>query len=171
MSDVTAAVVGAVAVTCIPVFAWFSRRATKEGRLLLRVDRLGKAYALMPDSDEKGTFEMHLRSAVAAVNDWLDEGNRARRKLQRELSVGAYILGVAAVLIALPFADTEQTPWFPSVLGVVVGIGIALVSFGSSFLLDRGARKTAMRQGRAREEAEASRRMEAIRTGRVPPEI
>ena len=55
MSDVTAAVVGAVAVTCIPVFAWFSRRATKEGRLLLRVDRLGKAYALMPDSDEKVT--------------------------------------------------------------------------------------------------------------------
>ena len=50
MTEIAGSIVGAAVVICIPLIAWFSRRATREGRLMLPVERLGIVYALMPHS-------------------------------------------------------------------------------------------------------------------------
>lgn len=71
MNQLVGAVIGAIAVVSIPLVAWFSRRATREGRLLVRVERLGSAYRVMPASGERTEFEQHLRRAIAHLNDWL----------------------------------------------------------------------------------------------------
>ena len=169
MSEVFAAALGALAVIGIPLVAWFSQRATREGRLLLRVERLGSVYALMPISPEKETFEVHLTGAVADLNAWLDADNAKRRKTIRLVSGWTYAIGVVAVLIALPSVDTAKNPWQSSLLGAVIGVTIAAVTTGASFLLERSARAKSARAAKEREDAAAALRMEALRQGEPMP--
>jgi hypothetical protein len=169
MSEVVGAVIGAIAVVCIPLAAWFSRRATREGRLLLRVERLGSVFALIPDSTEKDTFELHVIGAVADLNSWLDADNAKRRKLIRTINRWTYGIGVLAVFIALPSIDTSANPWQSSVLGTVIGLSIAGVTMGASFLLERSARAKSALAAKAREDAAAALRMEALRQGEPMP--
>lgn len=164
MTEILGAAIGAVAVIAIPLIAWFSRRTTKEGRLLLRVERLGAAYAVMPDSEERAQFEQHLRAAITNLNDWLDVEKRARRKLQRRISVLAYVLGMLLVFIALPFVGPDNSV-ASSVLGIVVGSLIAVVNVVSGLLIERAASTKARREAEAAAAEEQTQRMEAIRRG------
>lgn len=166
MSEVVSAVVGAIAVLSIPLIAWFSRRATREGRLLARVERLGAVYGVMPASDERDEFEQHFRRAISGLNDWLNIEKRARRKLQRQISVAVYVVGVLFVLVAIPLVG-PGTP-AASTLGIVVGVLISLISLGSSYLIDLSAARSAAATA-AKESAKAeTARLDALRRGEAP---
>jgi len=169
MPEVVAAILGALAVIGIPLVAWFSRRATREGRLLLRVERLGSVHALMPASPEKDTFEGYLTAAVADLNTWLNPENAKRRKLIRNINWLTYVVGVIAVILAFPSIDTAANPWQSSVLGVGIGLAIAVVSLGASYLLERNARAESARALEEREQAATALRMDALRHGEPLP--
>lgn len=167
MSQLVGAVIGAIAVVSIPLVAWFSRRATREGRLLVRVERLGSAYGVMPASSERGEFEQHLRRAIAHLNDWLDTEKRARRRLQRQISGIAYVVGVLAVFVAIPLIGPGNSV-ATSILGIVVGSLISIVGFGSTFLLERSATRQAEAGARAEAAAAERVRLDALRRGERP---
>lgn len=169
MSEVIGAVIGAVAVICIPLVAWFSRRATREGRLLLRLERLGSVFALIPDSAEKDVFEVHLTGAAGDLNSWLDADNAKRRKLIRNINRWTYGIGVLAALFALPSIDSAANPWQSSLLGAASGVAIAAVTMGASLLLERSARSKSARAAKEREDAATALRIEALRQGEPMP--
>jgi len=169
MPEFFAAALGALAVVGIPLVAWFSRRATREGRLLLRVEQLGSVFALMPSSPERDIFEVHVTSAIAELNSWLDADNAHRRRLIRNINGWTYCLGVLAVFIALPSIDTTANPWQSSLLGAAIGVTIAIMTMAASFLLERSARSKAARAAKERDEAAAALRMQAIRQGERLP--
>jgi hypothetical protein len=162
MSEVLAAVIGAAAVLVIPLVAWSSQRMTREGRLLLRVNRLGSAFALMPESHEKKAFEAHLRRAIGELNEWVDPTSKAQRAVQRVIGGFLYVLGVAILFLVYELVGVQNT-WLTSLLGVLIGCGIAAVSLMSGAVIQRVAAK--------REEArQQDERMERIRRGEVPGE-
>ncbi|CAO1649202.1 hypothetical protein NYA9BBAC_00222 [Salinibacterium sp. NYA9b] len=169
MSEIFATVLGALAVIGIPLVAWFSRRATREGRLLLRIERLGAAYALMPISPEKDSFEVHLIGAITDLNEWLEADNAKRRKLIRLIHGWIYAIGVIAVFIAIPSLETAERPWQSFLIGSVLGITIAAVTIGASFLLERGARAKSALAAKEREEGAAALRMKALLKGEPIP--
>lgn len=168
MLELVGAVIGAIAVVVIPLVAWSSRRLTKEGRLLLRIERLGSARALMPDSPQRKRFEEHLNQVTSELNEWLDEGNKKRRRVQRRVSIGTYVVGVVAVFLSLPFTSPTD-PWRSSVIGGVIGTLIAVVTLVTSYLLERNARREAERAEMQRAEAEQAKRMDALRSGTPIP--
>ncbi|WP_167041284.1 hypothetical protein [Salinibacterium sp. ZJ454] len=155
---------GVLAVIGTPLLLWFTRRTTREGRLLLRIERLGTAHSLMPDSPEKTTFETHVNRLVADLNVWLDEGNRRRRSIQRSVTWTSYCAGVLAVVASLPFTDPEQ-PWRSTVLGTMIGLAIAATTSVSSYILARNARKELDGVERSQAAAEEAARIEALKMG------
>lgn len=169
MSEIFVAALGVLAVIGIPIVTWFSRRATREGRLLLRVERLGSVYALMPISPEKDIFEVHLIGAITDLNAWLDADNAKRRKLIRLARGSTYAIGVVAVLIALPFMDAAANPWQAFLLGSIIGVASTAVTMGTSFLLEREARAKSALAAKEREDAAAALRMKALRKGEPMP--
>lgn len=166
MTEILGALVGSLAVIGIPIVAWSSRRFTREGRLLLRIERLGSAHALMPNSSEKELFETHVNQVTAELNEWLDEGNRRRRRIQRRVSTSIYVLGMLAVFLSVPFT-TSDDPWRSTTIGVGVGIFIVVATFGSSFLLSRNSRINVEKEARQKEKAEEALRLEALRLGKM----
>ena len=169
MPEVVSALIGAVAVICIPIIAWLFRRSTREGRLLLRVERLGSAHSVMPDSPEKLRFAGYLVGAVNDLNSWLDPENRRRRKLIRRIFGWTYAVGVIAVLLSIPVIDDDSRPWLSSTLGIIIGTGIAVVTMGSSFIIERNARLNAAKALKMIDDTAASERMEAVRRGEASP--
>ena len=168
MTEIAGAIVGAVAVICIPLIAWFSRRATREGRLMLRVERLGSLFALMPDSPERETFKIQLTGAIGNLNAWLNPGNIRRRKIIKRISTAIYLVGVLAALVALPSVDTTKSPWFSSAFGAFVGVAISAASLIAAYILERTARRQASMNEKAVEDAAAELRMDALRRGEMP---
>lgn len=164
MAEILGAAIAALAAIVIPLATWSSRRLTKEGRLLLRVEHLGTARVLMADSEEKTVFETHLNRAVAELNEWLDEGNRKRRRIQFGVSISAYIVGAVVIVFSFSFASS-QSPWFPTAIGALVGALISAITFVTSTLLSRSARVEAEKANSLKEEAEQSQRIEALRAG------
>jgi hypothetical protein len=162
MYELVGPVIGAIAVIGIPLVAWLSRRSTREGRLLMRVERLGTAHALMPDSAEKNSFAVYLVAAISDLNSWLNPDNAKRRRLIRRIFGWTYALGVIAVLISIPAVNDESKPWLPSTLGISIGTGIAAITMGSSFLIERSARRKAALARKRAEDAESQARMEAL---------
>lgn len=169
MPEIIGAVVGALAVIGIPLVAWFARRATREGRLLLRVERLGSVHALMPESPEKSIFEVHLTGALDDLNSWMDLDNVKRRKLIRKINWWTYGIGAVAVLVTLPTIDPTVNPWQASLTGTVIGVAISVVTLGASFVLERSGRKKSAQKAAEREEAVAALRLEALRKGTRAP--
>lgn len=168
MSALVGAIIGAVALICIPLIAWFSRRSTREGRLILRVERLGNVLAVMPDSSERETFKAHVISAVASLNSWLDPDNVRRRKTIRSVSFGTYAFCVVVVGFSALFVDTAKTPWFTSVVGVVLGVLIGAITQGTSLLLERSTRIKKEKALVATENAAAAIRIDAFTRGKFP---
>ncbi|MEO6533823.1 MAG: hypothetical protein ABIO06_09650 [Pseudolysinimonas sp.] len=117
----------------------------------------------MPDSEERTEFEIHLRRAVSQLNDWLDAGRRARRRLQRLISVTTYVVGVLSVFIAIPLIGDKNSAATAAV-GIGVGALVSVVSLGSSYLIERSALK------KARRSAEVLR-LEALSKGEDPARV
>jgi len=72
MEQMWAAIIGAVALVGIPVGAWLSRRFTKEGRLLLRIERLGAVHQVVPDSPQRDALGRRVLLLVEELNEWID---------------------------------------------------------------------------------------------------
>lgn len=167
MSEIYSAVLGAFAITSIPLIAWLSRRATPEGRLTLRVQRLGHVYALMPESPERETFKVHLINAMSNLNEWLDLDWSKLRKKITFISVSAYIVGLIAAILIVRNADA--TAWVRPLVGVGMGLAITTVSVIAAVLLGKTERKRMTRTAHEADEAKAAARMEAVRLGRPLP--
>lgn len=168
MPEIVGAIVGALAVIGIPIAAWLSRRVTQEGRRTLRVERLGGVYALMPESPEKEAFKLHVTDAIASLNLWLDPDNSRRRRIVRRVSTVAYIVGVLVVLVTVPLVSPTKTPLFSSVFGIVIGIVISLITFGTSYILERKTRAEKSREAAEQSKAAAAARMDALLRGEAP---
>lgn len=165
MSEIIGAIVGALAVIGIPIAAWLSHRVTQEGRRTLRVERLGTVYAVMPDSLEKEAFKVHVTDAIASLTSWLDPDNARRRRIVRGVSTVTYIFGVILVLATVPFVGATKNPWFSSVFGIVIGFAVALITFGTSYILERSTRAKKSREAAEQERAAAVARMDALMRG------
>jgi len=163
MLEITGAAIGAIAVICIPLVAWFSRRATPEGRLTLRVERLGRVFAVMPESHEKDAFMPHLTNAIKNLNDWLDPGARKRRRLTQGISALVYFVGIALAVIVVNHVDEPAKQWVSAVVGVVLGVVLAgAVNVTAKILEKIAQRESAIVAARAESDA-AAKRMEALR--------
>lgn len=138
MNEFFAALIGASAVVVVPLVAWLTQRFTQEGRLLIRIDRYGRAFALMPESSERDEFESHLLRSISELNRWLDPSNRRIRLLQRLITWGlgvAMTVILAVVLGVLHIHDPALT--FP--IGLAAGAVVAMISIISGTLLEKSA--------------------------------
>jgi uncharacterized membrane protein YbhN (UPF0104 family) len=159
MSEIIGAVIGTIAVIVIPLFNWLSHRVTREGRLLLRVNRFGATYALMPEGAERDAFARHLNRLIKELNEWLEPANKRRRRAQLVISVLIYIAGVAVALSLFSLIQTH--PWVQVLIGGVAGGLIIWVQEFGSGLIERDKQRADQAR---RDEAEAARH-EAIRRG------
>lgn len=164
METIWGATITALVLLLIPIVGWFSRRATKEGRLTLRVERLGTVYAAMPDSGERETFKAHYLAAISDLNVWLDIDARALRQARRGIYVITYLVGVV-----LLFVVSTQLPRGDVAASTLAGFGIALIistgTFGGGAALERlAARKQERELARARQEDDEAK-LESFRRG------
>jgi len=138
MEVVWGAIISASVFLAIPLFGWFSRRATKEGRLTLRVERMGVVYTAMPESDERTTFEAHYRAAIDDLNRWLDVDAKFLRQTVRAIYAFFYILGIV-LFITVGRLIPPDSFVFNFLFGVLMAVVIGGGSFGSQYLLERRA--------------------------------
>lgn len=164
METIWSAVITALVLLFIPVVGWFSRRATREGRLTLRVERLGTLYAAMPDSDEREMFKAHYLAAISDLNGWLDIDARAFRRARRAIYVITYVVG-----IVLLFVVSANLPKGDTVASTLAGFGIALViiagTFGGGAALERLAARKQERELAKAKEADDHAKVELFRKG------
>lgn len=164
METLWGAIITALVLLLIPVVGWFSRRATKEGRLTLRVERLGTVYVAMPDSDEREMFKAHYLAAISDLNSWLDIDARALRQARRATYVITYLLGMVLVVVV-----SAQLPKGDTVASTLAGFGIALViiagTFGGGAALERLAARKQERELAKAKEADDDAKVELFRKG------
>lgn len=162
MPELAGPLIGSLAVIVIPLVTWFGRRATHQGRLTLRVERLGAIFAVMPQSPEREEFSIHLRCAVGDLNEWLDPAAAKRRQILRVASGSAYTVGVAVAILLLQSVDQEAKPWISPLVGIGSGIAISAVSLATERILKRRARATEDRIACATSLQETAARIEAL---------
>lgn len=143
MIEFASALIGALVVASIPAIAWLSKRATREGRLMLRIQQLGSTFALMPESQEKEIFRGFLDSAVSELNAWLEPDNFKRRRLIRGSSIAIYVIGLISVFVLVPVTNAVDDPKFSVLIGSVIGILIVVATSLTSYFLERRSRRDA----------------------------
>lgn len=153
------AALGVLAVILIPGTRWVSQRVTREGRLLLRIQRLGVAYSVMPAGAARDEFASHIEAVTAELNGWLDPENRRRREAVRAFGFGVYVMGVVIAVVFI--RDASEQPWGQVFIGVLAGAIIVAFQEGASRLVRRRKIGRAKDAEREREAA----RHEAIRRG------
>ncbi|MDN3496907.1 hypothetical protein QL996_13275 [Planococcus sp. APC 4015] len=109
MDALLPAIVGALALTGIPVGAWLTRRSTKESRILLRIERLSAAHAGVPASPQRDALGRRILILVEELNDWIDVPKENLRVLQRIISGVIFAVGVAGV-VALTAQVSDRRP-------------------------------------------------------------
>jgi hypothetical protein len=161
MLDIVGPVVAVLGTAVIAAGGWVSKRLSREGRLVLRIERLGSAYSALPESPEKKELEGHLLQAAAKLNDWLDEDARIVRWIQR------VAMGLAAIVGAWLSSRIAPSIPNPVVLSVAsFGIGCAL---GVLILVVMAlAHRVQMKRSRGRERERMRERYAAIERGEIP---
>jgi Na+/proline symporter len=161
MSEIGAAAIGALALLGIPIVAWLSKRATREGRLLLRAERLGVVYSTLPDSKERESFKAHVVAVVDELNSWMDVDKTRSRRAIRAIWIATIIAGTTAAIAIAPLIAREFFPW----LGVVLGLAMSAITQVGTFLIERRERTRSSEAKRASAEAEMTKRLDARRRG------
>jgi len=158
MLEIVPTLLAVLGTAVITAAAWFSKRATREGRLLLRIERLGAAYALLPESVEKKQLGGHLLRTAAALNDWLDVDAQRLRRVQWIATVVAFVLAVVASSYVVPAIASPGAQWLTSfAIGLGLGFLVLLTMLAGQFVLARSARQ--------RELARAAERYAAFARG------
>ena len=165
MEEMWAAIIGALALVGIPLAAWLSRRFTKEGRLLLRIERLGAAHAVVPDSEQRDALGRRLLLLVTELNAWIDVPKEKLRVSQRVLALCVFLVGFA-VTVAVTSHITDPT--LVVVIQIVAGVVIAFASIGVSTLLERWASKGEASRLSAAATAASAERYDALMRGENP---
>lgn len=167
METVWAAIIGAITLVGVPVGAWLSRRFTKESRLLLRVERLSAAYAILPESEQRQALGRRILLIVEELNEWIDVPKEKLRILQRVAAASVFVLGVAAVVALTNQLSDPGTVILAQVTG---GIFIAFLMIGLSTALERWATRKAESRKSDELKAEEAERYGALRRGETPPQ-
>lgn len=165
MEQVWAAIIGAVALVGLPVGAWLSRRFTKEGRLLLRIERLGAVHEVVPDSPQRDALGRRVLLLVEELNEWIDVPKANLRLAQRVLG---FIVFVVGLVLTTALTLRVDDPALAVVIQVTGGVVIALSTIGLSALLERWATKREAGKRSAEEVAAVIARYEAIKRGENP---
>ena len=165
MNEMLGPILGAIAVTGIPLVTWISSRATKERRLILRVNRLGGVYALMPESSEKDTFERHVTRAISKLNAWLDFNTARRRQIMRWVSGSVYVVGVSVAFAISESVDAGAKTWVSPLVGGAVGVAIPVLSSVTARVLDRNELMKSAAEKKASDEAATASRIQALSMG------
>jgi hypothetical protein len=168
MLEIFAAAIGALTVLAVPLVAWISRRSTREGRLLLRMERLGRVLVLMPQSPERELFEVQVRGAIGDLNAWLDVENRRRRILITWISWVSYIAGASVALALLLNSGEPSNAWLGLAYGLSTGFVVSIADVAIIWALEMRAERRSVAEAKERELAAAETRMEAIRLGSTP---
>jgi len=125
MNEFLAAVIGALAIVIVPAIGWSSQRLTREGRLLIRIGRLGATYALLPESNERSDMEVHLLQAADDLNEWLLPANKTVRLARRAITWGLFIAAIVVLSLitsCLEIRDVAVTIPLGLAAGVVAGL-------------------------------------------------
>lgn len=156
MTEFLPVILSVIGVAVVPFIGWLSQRWTREGRLLLRVNRLGSSLQLVPSSDERAALEGHLLTAVRDLNQWIDPINKGIRTVQRVIGILLYLTGSSFVLWLQSARDLHPTVSF--LTSLAIGTLVALAILGTGFLMQRFF-------SRRRSNAELNNRIEKLRRG------
>ncbi len=104
--------------------AWTSQRATKKGRLLIELRRLGEVRANLPAGPETSRLDGHIEERVRVLNDWLDPVNRRSRRLQSAVSWVAATFATILVFTVPPSIDQE---WLRSLTATAIITGFIVL--------------------------------------------
>jgi hypothetical protein len=165
MEQIIGAVIGGLALVGIPFFSWVSRRASSEGRKLLRVERLGTIYALMPESDEKKTFGGHVTLAAKDLNEWINLDNAKLRYAVRIASATILVVGFTAAFVVGSIPSIRANDSATLTTGIAFGALISFTNLGSSYLFEKRAIARAKEKELVSAKAEEAARHEAFRLG------
>lgn len=154
------AVLSAITLALIAVVGWAGPRWTKEGRLLVRIRRLGDAYALLPESSERDRLGTVITELAHELNAWNGPDRRAARRWRIGSSIGALVIAYA-VMIGF-WSATRLDPsalWIWSlIVGAVAGaLAVVVTEIAERVITSRAARAThearisAFRQGKSLE--------------------
>lgn len=165
MDQMWAAIIGAVALVGIPIGAWLSRRFTKEGRLLLRVERLGAVHNVLPLSPQRDALGRRVLLLVEELNEWIDVPKENLRLAQRVLGSIVFALGL---IVTTALTSHVTDPAIGVVIQAAGGVVIASSAIGVSALLERWATKREAEKRSDDEVAVVTARYEAIRRGENP---
>lgn len=168
MSELLTAGIGAIALTLVSLVSWYSPRATFEGRLLIRVERLGAAFAVMPSSPEKDSFARHLTGEIKKLNAWIDPNNARKRRVVRNVKIGLLIPAFAGLLLVLPAVAPDLPPAVPALVGFGIGTVIAIVAIVVEQAMEKLTRRRDETELAERDAAEAEARMSSLRRGEAP---
>lgn len=169
MPELLSTGIGALALMLVSLVSWYSPRATYEGRLLLRVERLGAAYAVMPSSSEKESFERHLTGEIKKLNEWIDPNNARKRRIVRNVKVWLSLLALAGLLFVLPGLAPDLPPAVSAFVGFGVGTVIAIVAIVVEQTMEKLTRRRDESALAERNAAETEARISALRLGEAPP--
>ncbi len=165
VNEMWSAIIGAVALVGIPLSAWLSRRFSKEGRFLLRIERLAAVHAMLPHSTQRDALGRRLLLLVAELNTWIDVPKEKLRVAQRALALCVFLVGLA-VTIAVTSNITDSS--LVVVIQIAAGVGIAFASIGVSTILERGASKGEASRRSAEAAAASTARYDALMRGEHP---
>jgi hypothetical protein len=127
---------------------------------------LSAAYAVVPESEQRSALGRRILVIVEDLNDWIDVPKENLRLLQRIVTGVVFVLGVGGVVaVTAPLSD----PTVFIVAQISGGFTIALLSIGSSALLERWATRRADSEKSAELRAQEAARYDALRRGGTTP--
>ena len=168
MADFLGSWLSALAVTGVSILFGSSQRFTREGRLLLRIQRLGSVYQLLPESAGKAELGQRISGIVDELNTWLDAETVKRRAIGRMVWVVTFVIGLVAAVVTTMSLNPTAQPWSSIAIGAAYGAAITASATGVMLVLDRQSRRR-LEAAKASSSAEAfAKRVEELRRGEAP---
>lgn len=142
MDSIVGSVVGAITLVLVTFLGWFSQRATRESRLLLKVVRFGTAYAAVPESAEKQALRAHFLKQVSELNGEFE--GKQNRTLINVITVATSVVGLIVIFLLAPVVRSDD--WLGVALGAVIGLLIGGVNLAATWFINRRASARALEQ-------------------------
>jgi hypothetical protein len=136
-------VLGAITVALIAVVGWAGPRWTKEGRLLMRIRRLGDAYALLPESSERDQLGTVITELAHELNAWNGPDQRTARRWRIGSSIGTLVIAYGVMIGFWSATSVEPSVlWIWSlIVGTMAGaLAVAVTEIAERVITRRAAR-------------------------------
>lgn len=135
MDSILGAIISALALLFVSFVGWFSQRASRESRLLAKVERFGNAYAVVPDSPERTALKGHLLKAVRDLNGEFEE--KPSRSLVNIITVITSVAGVALIAVASSNSGASGVQWVMVLSGLGLGLLVAGANLAATWFIYR----------------------------------